>query len=145
MRLGLRSCIKRRTHIPGFVRLATSTLILLKVRDLGCNASYRVGSLAQRFRIIVRARGRFPHLDIYFFVIQLLLMELQLQEENAEGASLVDSFSLNFVTQRQDDVIATSLRDQELAQLQLSLSQELPNERLWKDFYENAGSAQYVT
>ena len=64
--------MKCRTHIPGFVRLATRTLILLKVRDLGSNASYGVSSLGQRFRIIVRARGRFPHLDIYFFVIQLL-------------------------------------------------------------------------
>lgn len=72
-------------------------------------------------------------------------MELQLQEQNAEAASLVGSFSLNVVTHRPDDVIATSLRDQELAQRQPRLNQEPPEERLWKDFYENAGSAQYVT
>jgi hypothetical protein len=72
-------------------------------------------------------------------------MELQLQEENAEAISLVGSFSLNVVAQRPDDVIATSLRDQELAQRQPRLNQELPEQRLWVDFYENAGSAQYVT
>jgi len=72
-------------------------------------------------------------------------MELRLQEENAEAASLVGSFSLSVVTQRPDDVIATALRDQELAQRQPRLNQEVPEERLWKDFYESAGSAQYVT
>jgi hypothetical protein len=83
-----------------------------------------------------------PSLNTCFSVVQLLPMELQLQEENAEAASLVGSFSLNIVTHRPDDVISTSLRDRELAQRQPSLNQELPEERLWKDFYENAGSAQ---
>ena len=71
-------------------------------------------------------------------------MELQQQEENAEAASLVDSFSQNVVVQRPDDVIVISLRDQELTQRQSRPNQDLREERLWKDLYENAGSAQYV-
>jgi hypothetical protein len=72
-------------------------------------------------------------------------MELQLQDENAEAASLVSSFSLNVGTQHPDDVIATALHDQQLAQRQQRLTQEVPEERLWKNFYEDTGSAGYAT
>jgi hypothetical protein len=72
-------------------------------------------------------------------------MEFQLQEETAEAAYLVSSFSLNVATQHPDDVIATALQDQELAQRQ-QRSTQLSEERPWKVFYEdNTRSGRYVT
>jgi hypothetical protein len=71
-------------------------------------------------------------------------MELQQQDENAEAASLVSSFSLNIAAQHQDDVIATALYDRELSQRRQRANQAL-GERQWKEFYENSGAGRYVT
>jgi hypothetical protein len=71
-------------------------------------------------------------------------MELQQQDENAEAASLVSSFSLDIAAQHQDDVIAIALYDQELVQRRQGANQVL-GERQWKEFYENTGAGRYVT
>jgi hypothetical protein len=71
-------------------------------------------------------------------------MEPQQQDENAEAASLVSSFSLNVAAQHPDDVIAATLYDQELAQRRQRADQVL-EERQWKEFYENTGAGRYVT
>lgn len=71
-------------------------------------------------------------------------MELQQQDENVEAASLVSSFSLNIVAQHPNDVIATALHDHYLAQ-RGQITNQAPEERQWKELYENARSGQYVT
>ena len=71
-------------------------------------------------------------------------MELQQHDENMEAASLVSSFSLNVVTQHPDDVIATALYDQELAQ-RGQRTNRLLEERQWKKLYEDTRAGRYVT
>lgn len=71
-------------------------------------------------------------------------MDLQRQDENAEAASLVSSFSLNAATQHPDDAIATALYEQELAERQQRANQVL-EERQWKGFYESTQIGRYVT
>ena len=66
-------------------------------------------------------------------------MDSQLQDENAEASSLVSGFSLNVASRYPNDVVATALLEQELAQ-----RRQRPNQvretRKWKQFYEDIRS-----
>jgi hypothetical protein len=107
-----------------------------------CHRTHQIITSAQPQTATVKKKEAFY---IHFFVLILISMEFQLQEETAEAAYLVSSFSLNVATQHPDDVIATALHDQELAQRQ-ERSTQLSGERQWKVFYEdNTRSGRYVT
>ena len=83
-------------------------------------------------------------IQTHIFHFKIIAMELQQYDENVEAASLVSGFSLNVVTQHPDDVIATALYDQELAQRGQRTNQVL-EERQWKEFYEDTRAGRYVT
>jgi hypothetical protein len=77
------------------------------------------------------------------FMSKIIAMDLQQQDENAEAASLVSNFSLNVVTQHPNDVIATALYDQELAEREQRANQGV-EEGHWKGLYEGTQTGQYV-
>jgi hypothetical protein len=68
-------------------------------------------------------------------------MELQRQNENVEAESLISSFSLNVATHHPDDVVATALYDQELAQRHERANQII-KDRQWKELYEDSGNGR---
>lgn len=71
-------------------------------------------------------------------------MESQLQDENAEAAALVSSFSLNVASQYPNDIVANAVFEQELAQRRQNRTQERET-RNWRQFYEGIGSEGYVS
>ena len=71
-------------------------------------------------------------------------MESQLQDENAEAAALVSSFSLNVASQYPNDIVANAVFEQELAQRRQRPA-EVGETRNWRQFYEGIGSEGYVS
>jgi hypothetical protein len=73
-------------------------------------------------------------------------MELQRRDEAFEAQSLVRSFSYEVAIQRPGDVVAGALHEQELSRQSTGLADDEVEceERMWKVYYEDASTAQYV-